>query len=77
MSDTDKPAEPIVREIVDVSPQPPKYEKRYLGDGVYADCDGYQIWLRTERYGMIHEIAIEPSVLAALNDYARALKGTV
>jgi len=63
-------------EIVDVSPQPPCDEKRYLGDGVYATFDGYQIWLRTERYGMLHEIAVEPAVFLALNDFVRWLRGT-
>jgi hypothetical protein len=46
---------------------------RYLGDGVYASFDGYQIWLKAERDGSMHEIAIEPEVLARLLQYNRDL----
>ena len=50
-------------------------ETRYIGDGVYASFDGYQIWLKTDRGdGMMHEIAIEPEVLSALNAYAADIK---
>lgn len=46
-------------------------EKRaYLGDGVYASFDGYQIWLTTERDGREIAIALEPSVMNALIGYA-------
>lgn len=30
----------------------------YLGDGVFARFDGYQIWLRTPRDSGEHEIAL-------------------
>jgi hypothetical protein len=40
--------------------------KCYLGDGVYASQDGYQVWLTTEALGRTHSIALEPRVLAAL-----------
>lgn len=43
-------------------------DRRYLGDGVYASFDGYQIWLAANH----HEnqvIALEPLVLAALIKY--------
>jgi len=42
----------------------------YLGDGVYASFDGYQIWLAVNH----HEntvIALEPEVLRALVAYAK------
>ena len=42
----------------------------YIGDGVYAHFDGYQIVIRTERDDGIHWIALEPSVLRALNHYS-------
>lgn len=42
----------------------------YLGDGVYAHHDGYQIWLTTQE-GM--EIALEPEVLCALDQYRTML----
>jgi hypothetical protein len=46
----------------------------YLGDGVYASFDGYQIWLRTPRENCWHEIALEPPVLEALDAYRRKLE---
>lgn len=52
----------------DVSPKPPGPDV-YLGDGVYASFDGYQIWLAANH----HEnkvVALEPSVFAALMAYA-------
>lgn len=45
----------------------------YIGDGVYADTDGWQIWLRTRRANGWHEIALEPEVLARLDEYRRRL----
>jgi hypothetical protein len=43
----------------------------YIGDGVYASFDGYQIWLRVNRDGMRDEtIALEPNVFAELYHYA-------
>ena len=35
----------------------------YLGDGVYGHFDGFQLWIQTERDGIIHEIALEQGVL--------------
>ena len=46
-----------------------KEESTYIGDGVYASFDGYQIWLASNN----HEnkvIALEPSVLDNLIKYA-------
>jgi len=43
---------------------------RYLGDGVYASHDGYQVWLAANH----HEnkvVALEPEVMAALIAYVR------
>ena len=50
-----------------------RVNESYLGDGVYASFDGYHIWLRTQRETW-HEIALEPCVLTALNDYAQRLR---
>lgn len=52
--------------------------KQYLGDAVYAGFDGYHVWIwlaesheeRSARDG----IALEPSVLAALDRYREWLK---
>jgi hypothetical protein len=48
----------------------PKFEMppRYLGDGVYASFDGFQIWLAANH----HEnkvVALEEPVMAALYKY--------
>lgn len=42
------------------------YERRYIGDGVYAYHDGYQIWIETPREDGMHRIALEPAVFDAL-----------
>jgi hypothetical protein len=43
--------------------------EEYIGDGVYASFDGYQVWLRAERDGMQHRIAIEDQTWLALVSY--------
>ena len=45
----------------------------YLGDGVYASFDGYQIWLCTGD-GNNQRIALEPVVYSNLVRYANSLK---
>lgn len=45
--------------------------RQYLGDGVYADFDGYQVWCETLVDGRAHRIAFEPETLAALVDFDR------
>lgn len=48
----------------------------YLGDGVYASFDGYQIWLAVNH----HEnkvVALEPEVLLALVQYATLTYRTI
>jgi hypothetical protein len=44
--------------------------KDYLGDGVYAEFDGFGIWLRANDPADEHAIFLEPEVLAALNRFA-------
>lgn len=51
------------------------YPDVYLGDGVYAHFDGYQIWVRTKRENGDHFIALEPMVIEALNNYWDCVKG--
>jgi hypothetical protein len=41
----------------------------YLGDGLYAHFDGYQIWLRAPRTDGDHEVALELQVFDALVAY--------
>ncbi len=55
------------------------FPKSYLGDGVYAGFDGYQIWLFTEReqdvaQRIVHEIALEPACISSLKEYIDLLK---
>ena len=42
--------------------------KEYLGDGVYAEFDGYGIWLRAN-VPNTDNIYLEPVVLAALRAF--------
>ena len=41
----------------------------YLGEGVYASFDGYHVWLKTERDGQEHKIALEPDLIVQINLY--------
>lgn len=47
----------------------------YLGDGVYASFDGYQIWLDTRAQSPVSRIALDPQVWAALKNYAGQVSG--
>jgi hypothetical protein len=47
------------------------FERRYLGDGVYASFDGYQVWLHVHRHDAPPAVALEPLVIDALNQYFR------
>lgn len=46
-------------------------KETYLADGVYARHDGLQLWLRAERDGRMHEIAIDDECYAALTRYVK------
>lgn len=48
--------------------------EQYLGDGLYASFDGYQIILRAPRENGDHWVALEPAVLAAFLRYIVALR---
>ncbi len=45
----------------------------YLGDGLYASFDGFQIWLRAPRIGGDHEVALAPGVFRNLIDFSKGL----
>lgn len=47
--------------------------REYLGDGVYASFDGFQVWLYAERDGRVHEIAVEDPVIDALVRFRRSI----
>jgi hypothetical protein len=60
--------------IIYVEPQP-RTDQSYLGDGVYAEFDGWQIWLYThDGYQRTNEVALEPHVLCNFLAYLEALK---
>lgn len=49
--------------------------KRYLGDGLYAEFDGWQIRLYAERGpGIVHEVFLEPSVYNKLRDMVEDIR---
>ena len=48
-------------------------DDKYLGDGVYASFDGYQIWLAANDHTN-KVIALEPGVMANLITYSQSLK---
>lgn len=50
------------------------FPREYLGDAVYASFDGYHIWLKTGD-GNNQQIALEPAVYAALQQYAKRIWG--
>lgn len=54
--------------VIDVSPKAPQ-EETYMGDGVYASFDGYQIKLRAPRMEGNSEIFLEPNVYDAVRAY--------
>ena len=57
------------------SERQPCTDQTYLGDGVYAEFDGYQIWLYThDGISRLCEIALEPGVFARLLTYAERLR---
>ena len=59
----------------DISVKPPQPEPVYLGDGLYADFDGFQIELYSSN-GMMktNQVYLEPSVLTAFLNYVKRLK---
>lgn len=52
-----------------------RVEAIYLGDGVYAEFDGYTLWIYT--HNGIYEtnrIALEPSALKKLEEYRKKIE---
>ena len=45
----------------------------YIGDGLYASFDGWQIRLRAHRIVDDHEVFLEPGVWASLVEYVKSL----
>ena len=53
----------------------PAPSSTYLGDGVYAEFDGYHIMLDLRGQDSTTKIALEPSVMNALHQYAKRCWG--
>lgn len=49
-------------------------KETYLGDGLYARFDGYQIILRAPRMEGDHWVALEPQVWHELQHFVASLK---
>lgn len=52
-------------------------EKRpqvHLGDGAYAEFDGYSFRLWANRESGIHEVFLEPSAIVALNRFVESVR---
>lgn len=49
-------------------------EDRYLGDGVYASFDGFQIWLDLRGQGSPCRIALEPGAFRSLLQFSADIK---
>lgn len=50
-------------------------EHEYLGDAVYASFDGYHVWLHLNDHRSPGLIALEPSVMNNLYEYAKRVFG--
>jgi hypothetical protein len=48
--------------------------EEYLGDGLFASFDGWQIKLRAPRDNCDHEVYLEPGILEALINFAKRCK---
>jgi len=47
-------------------------QREYLGDGVYAQFDGYQVWISVEGGSEAPAfVALEPNVFNALVEYGK------
>jgi hypothetical protein len=53
----------------------PTEKEVYLGDGLYASFDGYQVRLRAPRTDGDDFVFLEPSVLYAFEKFIQALRG--
>lgn len=54
------------------SDNPPRNET-FLGDGLFASYDGFQIQLRAPRFGSDHIVFLNPEVLRTFIAYVEAI----
>lgn len=50
-----------------------KPSEKYLGDGLYASFDGWQVCLRAPRLDGDHEVFLEPLVLDKFLNYIKEI----
>ena len=50
--------------------------EKYLGDGVYASFDGYQVWLAVNHHNN-KVVALDPHVFGELVDYVEWVKSVL
>lgn len=50
-----------------------EHDMEHIGDGVYVSHDGYQLWFRVNSHMNPALVAMEPSVLYALDNYRRRI----
>jgi hypothetical protein len=48
-------------------------QESYLGDGLYVSHDGFQVCLRAPSDGADQRVYLEPSVLAAFEEWLKRL----
>lgn len=66
------PAQRPLQEVpTTVGVEPPTLGPAYLGDGVYASFDGYQVWLHLNSHDAPAIVAIDRDVFVALQIYCR------
>ena len=53
------------------------FPTEYLGDGVYASCDGYHIWLDLRGQDNTTRIGLEPTVLGSLDRYRAQIESLI
>jgi hypothetical protein len=53
---------------------PSREHEEYLGDGLYASFDGWQVVLRAPRETGDHFVALEPAILARLVEFISGLR---
>ena len=55
----------------------PAVKQEYIGDGAYANFDGYSLWIRTHNgIRTTNQVCLEPEVLKNLLQYIKQVAGT-
>jgi hypothetical protein len=62
-----------LRSVLDIKGEP-EMKEEYLGDGLYASFDGWQVKLRAPREHGDHEVFLQPSVLRAFERFVAQLR---